>query len=375
MKKSFFRRYISVLIAAVMLVCNFPGVSAEEGLELTFSDITATDMTTMAGESKILVSINGSAENVSILQFEFAFSGDLKYKSIQYITGKNDPEHGSYVVSPDVSATNREKKFSTGIVSMFDKITLDDSTPLFILTFAGDPDSEGELSYDPESVMSYATVNGVDTPVSGGSVSMKGSETGVTAVDAKIDLLIKSLDADFYPTPAEVGYKSGIYITITDKDTGALFDMEIDFREKSAGGNHEGTAEGDEFLMIERLIEGHTFDVSVYGNGYYTYEVKDVNFDSGEPLRITSDDFVPIETVICNPSKKSVEFLVHSTETRSMTEYVCVYNSDGTLKDVKMASLSSGEPVYASLGTLRTGETRKIFVWDAGMAPATDAVK
>ena len=58
-------------IFAIALVVSMSGimpVSAEEGIELLFSDITAEDATTLEGEAKVKVSVKGACGNVTIAQ-------------------------------------------------------------------------------------------------------------------------------------------------------------------------------------------------------------------------------------------------------------------------------------------------------------------
>ena len=368
------------MLAAVslFLVPAHNTARAEGELELVLTDVTASDTSTLAGESKILVSVEGSAEKASIVQIGFTFGGELKYKSIRFIAGKNAPDEGKYVLSTDVSAANREKNILTGIVSVNESIPLSGRTELFVLTFAGEAGQTGSMEVNTDNT--YVMDGKTERSISGGGIGLTASETGVQAVDARIEFVVKGQDAEFYPKPkvgdpesgseeyAEINYKSGIFIDLTDTETGSVFKKEIDMNPISKGGNLKSSAEDDEFLITETLVSGRAYDITVSGEGYETYTAEDHVFTGGEPLRITSDDIAPLIKSKYEQSRNTAYFYVYSGEQRELKGYLASYNAAGRLISAVSAKLGSGSVKNLKLNS--GAAAYRAFIWTDNKEPA-----
>ena len=95
MKHTWRARIVTLAIAACLAFSSVP-VFADGAKQITvqFEDVTAADATTLSGEAKIKVRVNGADGNVSIAQTAFDFDGDLKYKSVNYLQGTDNPGGG-----------------------------------------------------------------------------------------------------------------------------------------------------------------------------------------------------------------------------------------------------------------------------------------
>lgn len=70
------------------------GTEDSSKIKITFKDVTQS-ANTLKGEAKVLVSVEGANGNAMISQISLKFSGDLKYKSTQFLKGENVPENGN----------------------------------------------------------------------------------------------------------------------------------------------------------------------------------------------------------------------------------------------------------------------------------------
>ena len=131
-------------VAVIMASQIITPVSAAGNIEIIFTDVTETDLTTLSGEAKIKVSVKGAAGNVSIAQTSLNFTGNLKYKSIQFLKGENNPPQ-CFLYSPNTSLANSRKQLMPSIISN-SSIPFDETTDLFILTFVGNPGETVTLS-------------------------------------------------------------------------------------------------------------------------------------------------------------------------------------------------------------------------------------
>ena len=76
MKLKRITRIGALAIAACLAFSSLPTLAAEnDKIEVTLTDITATDTTTRYGEAKIKVSIAGASGNITAIQNSFAFDG------------------------------------------------------------------------------------------------------------------------------------------------------------------------------------------------------------------------------------------------------------------------------------------------------------
>ncbi len=288
-------------LAAALSVCavSFSGLTTfaeaerDDNVKLILKDITAEDTSTMAGEAKVRVSVSGLDGDMSISQIYFNFSGDLKYKSVKYLTGTNDPDNGSYLMAPNAASVNASNEIPTSITSVKQKINIKGETPLMELTFEG----TGSTLLSLNEGNTYITIGNKDILPGAieGDESITASTTGVEAVTATVNLNMD--DVKDFPEGSDSGYSStGIFVTITDTTRNLVYNTELNNVPVSKGGNYDASKSGLNFVVTNEVIKGDKFEVSVSGEGYETYTVKDVSFDSGETVNITGDNFKKLDT-------------------------------------------------------------------------------
>ena len=114
MKLKRITRIGALAIAACLAFSSLPTLAAEnDKIEVTLTDVPATDTTTQYGEAKIKVSIAGASGNITAIQNSFAFDG-MNYKSAQFLTGEDNPPTGTWVTA-NAKKANADKKFTLGI--------------------------------------------------------------------------------------------------------------------------------------------------------------------------------------------------------------------------------------------------------------------
>ena len=162
MKLKFFKKIGAMFVALTMLVMYVPAFAASGGIEINLTDVTESDPTTLTGESKIMVSVSGAEGEFSMAQIYLEFDGDLKYKSVNFLTGENNPPECA-LISPNPALANNKKEIMPSIVCPLSPISLkeDGATDLFVLTFAGEAGDKATLKID-DLDRSFLTINGQD---------------------------------------------------------------------------------------------------------------------------------------------------------------------------------------------------------------------
>ena len=113
MKHTWRSKILSTAIAACLAFSSMPAFAdGAKQITVHFEDVTATDATTLSGEAKVKVSVDGADGNVSIAQTALNFDGDLKYKSVNYLQGSDNPGGGD----SQITSINGNK-ITTGIIS------------------------------------------------------------------------------------------------------------------------------------------------------------------------------------------------------------------------------------------------------------------
>lgn len=160
MKSKIFSKIGTLAIAACLAFSALPAsAAAQKTIKVNFKDITDTDISTLTGEAKVLVTVEGASGSATIAQMSFGFDGDLKYKSVRFLKGKNNPPEGVWY-SPNPAAANSEKNFLTSIMAP-GGLDFSDSEDLFILTFSGESGKSVNLKLNDLS-QTYCTVDGED---------------------------------------------------------------------------------------------------------------------------------------------------------------------------------------------------------------------
>ncbi len=282
MKHTWTARIGTLAIAACLAFSSMPAFAdGAKQITVRFEDVTATDATTLSGEAKVKVSVQGADGNVSIAQTALSFNGDLKYKSVSYLKGSDNPDGGE-TQTTSVSGN----KITTGIISSKSGINFGSSEDLFVITFSGEAGKETTLSLS-DLKNTYFTIDGKDYfPDIETEITVTASEKENKGKTAAVKLTMDKVTG-FSGTA-----KPGINVKITSEKTDNYsIDTILDNALISKGGHRDGTVSVPTFKVENTVLADDTYTVEVSGIGYVTYTKTGVSFDSA--LEITNADFVP----------------------------------------------------------------------------------
>ena len=281
MKLKRITRIGALAIAACLAFSSLPTLAAENvKIEVTLTDVTATDTTTQYGEAKIKVSIAGASGNITAIQNSFAFDG-MDYKSAQFLKGEDNPPTGTWVTA-NAKKANTDKKFTLGI-SYPSGITFGDSEDVYIITFSGEPGDKVTLNVadntfcvkDGNKITASAGTSGTAT------ASDKGNKSATATVKLTMDKV----------TGFDASADTGITLKITSETTkGYVITTTLSNTPVQENGHREST-DIPTFTITNDVLGGDTYTVELIGAGYVTYKKTGVTFDKA--LEITNADFIP----------------------------------------------------------------------------------
>ena len=114
------KKKVGSIILAVALVFGtqtaIPAFAADN-FDVIFEVVTDEDSTTLPGEAKVKISIAGVDAGVNTVQTNVTFSGELEYKSIDYLQGEVDLPH-KYQTATEVSTANATNEIQAAIFSL-----------------------------------------------------------------------------------------------------------------------------------------------------------------------------------------------------------------------------------------------------------------
>lgn len=284
---------LTLFLVLGMLAANIPVFAvnqSEDQITVTFTPVTATDLTTLSGEAKILVSVSGAEGDVSIAQLAMTFTGDLEYKSIQFLQGTNNPPE-CFQYSPNAALVNREKELMPSIICGT-PISFTQNTDLFILTFEKKEGAEGDsvtLTLDTEN--SYCTVEGVDRNAADTTpITVTAATVANEGKTATVNLSMTAVP-DFSGQNENMLRGSGVSLTITgETNKGYTYHTTLKNDLVSDGG-HRLNQPAAAFTVTETVLASDTYTVEVSAIGYLPCKIENVSFD--RPLNLTNEDFVP----------------------------------------------------------------------------------
>lgn len=281
MKLKRITRIGALAIAACLAFSSLPTLAAEnDKIEVTLTDVTATDTTTQYGEAKIKVSIAGASGNITAIQNSFAFDG-MDYKSAQFLKGEDNPPTGTWVTA-NAKKANTDKKFTLGI-SYPSGISFGDSEDVYIITFSGEPGDKVTLNVadntfcvkDGNKITASAGTSGTAT------ASDKGNKSATATVKLTMDKV----------TGFDASADTGITLKITSETTkGYVITTTLSNTPVQENGHREST-DIPTFTITNDVLGGDTYTVELIGAGYVTYKKTGVTFDKA--LEITNADFIP----------------------------------------------------------------------------------
>lgn len=295
------------LIALVLSIFGAAPVMAEEDtIEIVLEDVTGSDATTLTGEAKVRVSIKGTVGDVSAAQVALSFSGDLDYKSVDFL------QEVDAAAVEDPYTVNTNNKFSAGF-AVSTSIAFQDVTPLYIVTFEGEPGGSVTLVADNEHSFCYAANESVYA-TGESSITAHAAESANEGMTATIKIKMDKVK-DFI-----AGRESGITLEIIDEAN------ENSIRTVLSSENRDNTTDA-EFTVTNTVIKGNTYTVKLSGIGYVAYEKNGVTFD--DVLTITNSDLVPGDVnkdgVVNDEDKAAYDELVAADEYNPAADF----NRDG----------------------------------------------
>ncbi len=291
MRFSWAAKFLAPVLAVCLAFSVMPVfANSTENIEVIFTDVTESNLTTLSGESKIKVGVKGAAGKINIAQMALSFEGDLNYKSIQFLKGENNPP-ACVLISPNAASANAEKSFMTSVISK-DGISFGEEEDLFILTFAGEAGKTVTLK-TAELDDIYCSVDGVEKHAAESksqtaTASSKANEGKKALITLKMDKV-----TDFVAGSEEEGYKgSGIELKLTSEQTpGYTVYTVLNNVPVSKGGHRDSTSSTPSFLVESMVLADDTYTVELSGIGYVSYKKTGVNFENS--IALSNADFIP----------------------------------------------------------------------------------
>lgn len=352
MKLKRITRIGALAIAVCLAFSSLPTLAAEnDKIEVTLTDITATDTSTLSGEAKIKVSVSGARGKTTIAQTSFKLDGDLKYKSTDYLKGENAPDSGNFV-----QTTNANGKIMASI-NAINGIDFNDSEDLFVITLSGDPGKTATLSLAENDT--FCVVDGGDRyAVQTAPLSVTASANENKGKTASVKLTMDKV-TDFY---GNADAATGITVKITNEKTKNTITNILSNTLVSNGGNRVSTTVPT-FSLENTVLDGDTYTVEVSGIGYVSYKKTGVTFDSA--VEVTNADFIPGD--VNADGKVDLADKKAFNELNGEYSEAADFNRDGKVDDYDYAILKdipddeSAVPSKMTVPTV-TGGTKKITV-------------
>ena len=357
----------ALAVAVCLAFSAMPVFAADtDKIEVILTDVTETDLTTLSGEAKIKVSVKGAEGSAGIAQISLGFTGDLKYKSIQFLQGENNPPD-CFLYSPNTALANSKKELMPSIISS-KALTFNNETDLFILTFAGEAGDSVTLNLD-DLDNTYCTVGGIDLKAGENkSITVTASAKENSGKQAVVKLVMDKVD-DFTAGKTEDGYMgSGVELKITSEKTNGYTVYTILNNTLVSKGGHRESESVPTFTVENTVLADDTYTVEISGIGYVPYKKTGVTFD--EKLELTNADFMPgdinADGKVDKTDKEECEKAIADAEYAKELEGAADFNRDGVVDkyDLKVFSGISDDkniPSKMSKPTV-TGGSEKITV-------------
>ena len=342
------------LAVAVCLALSAMPVFAEDTgkMEVILTDVTETDLTTLSGEAKIKVSVKGAAGDISEANAAFTFSGELDYKSVDFLKGSDDYSAGDFQAATDRAEANAKNAFSAGFISST-PIKADDETELFIITFNGEAGKSVTLTLDKEHT--FLKMNGKKI------LSAENTALSATAIESANESTNASVKLTMDKVPNfNAGNADGVVtLSITNERTKNVIKTKL-------SDEYRGSETVASFIIENAVLKNDTYTVEILGSGYIPYKKTGVTFD--KPLELTNADFVPGDVnndgKIDQADKTKINEIISAKDYSTSADF----NRDGYVNEDDASILGIGEisskPAKMSKPTV-TGGNQKITVkWD-----------
>jgi len=348
MKRNYRKMLGALLLAVTMFLSVLPCMAAEtKQVTIVMEDITGKPeaLPILAGEAKIKVSAKGIDDPIYIAQLLFQASGDMKYKSIQYLLDEGNDDGAEYLQAVELTGG---KMMSSAVRLSAPLTTLkkDEMTDLFILTYSGEPGATLDFSMaeadETDNLESYVVtddaIKGETVPAVSEteSVTATAAESGSEPIHVSISLKMNKVHSFEYFEPG-LGKESGLIMSITGGSAEKPVSYYIPIQ--------ESTGAIIPTMSVETtLIKGETYTVEIGGPGYISYK-ENILFDElledGEDsvsLELNNDVFQPGELiedgVIDGKDKAEFNSIRAKVESGEMDYNMAAdFNRDGVIDD------------------------------------------
>ena len=274
------KKKVGSIILAVALVFGtqtaIPAFAADN-FDVIFEVVTDEDSTTLPGEAKVKISIAGVDAGVNTVQTNVTFSGELEYKSIDYLQGEVDLPH-KYQTATEVSTANATNEIQAAIFSLDEPITFSGKTELFIITFEGDVGDSVMLTLDKDNTFVKIENNKIYAKENVVSEAATATADANEAANAVVKIVMDKV-SDFV---ADADHP--ITLTITNERTNKSVSSVL------SNDDRTGVIPVT-FTVSSAVLANDTYTVELSGNGYKTYKLTGVDFEN--ELKITNAEFVP----------------------------------------------------------------------------------
>lgn len=266
-----------VLVGAMMLtsISAMP-VMAADSFTVVIEPME-DDTSTLAGEAKFKVSVDGLNGDIYLAGLTLHFSSDtMEYSGVEHI---HDAEN--YTKTPMIAQEiNADKVMTPGFACANSPLAVSDKTELFVITFAStqaDKSGSVTLSFDnaDDAEIGLNSITNKVYPSNTPSATAQANTTGNSGQETNIKLKLDSV-----PNFNSSDFVNPITVTLKNEETNKEYPYTISSAYLSSGA----------YVIKENLLSGK-YTVTVEANGYKTY-VKE-NFDISKSLTIDTDDFMP----------------------------------------------------------------------------------
>ncbi|MBE7010957.1 MAG: hypothetical protein E7418_05655 [Ruminococcaceae bacterium] len=315
--KQLIKKFLSTLVITAMLVTLLPwnSVMAEEAVTVVLKNITETTQAApiLPGEAKILVSLRGIDKSINMAQFTFKPTGNMTYKSIQYLV-ENVPGIEAESLQAIEKASGEVVTTAVRIGAPLATLKAEEDTPLFVITFAGEPGESMGLSLQTQNSVSYVAENFPEIqqtvpaePENANGISLNAATQGADPIDIQVSLKMNLVET-FPILTGEKSSQSGMSIRISSDSDEYPVNFYVPIKESS--GSAVPT-----MIVETTLIKGQTYTVEIGGPGYTTYHetivFDELLKDGTAILDLDNTDVVPGELVADGvvDGKDKAEFL------------------------------------------------------------------
>lgn len=262
--------------------------AVDNTMQIIFEDVTDS-ADTLAGETKVKISVKETGGDISAAQLKFNFSGSGSFKSIAYSDEINNLVKNSgggqpFFVQPiDAKSANSSKSFDIAFTGAT-KYSLPVSasgTEIAIVTFSGEPGEEITLATgDLENSFCVIVPNIIEPKnhvTEAKDITVKFSNTTKTGVK-----LTANIDLNELKESGGFADDSKVSLKLTNTENNQVRTFKLSDADKKDAALYK--------FEIDKLAAG-TYDIALVADGFVSKALENVNLNSDKTVNITSDNF------------------------------------------------------------------------------------